>query len=209
MMQAIDVWMCPWCFVVPFVPPKAHKCRKNAETLKNTVLCDALSSQIEDKIEAILDRKLKGVLQTTNADVNQKLSSLETKIDRIISTPATSPQQPTTTRATYTPPPPEIPPSTDAGPVDISLIKPVEPLQKDFLNDDSLGDLRRLLASVDYAEKNGRDTATFGSKYKFMGSDETPKPIPPVLQNVLDELNKTTSVDKDPQKKYKLNSCQV
>lgn len=208
MMQSIDLWLCPWCFVAPYTPPRTHKCRKNADTLKNTVLSDAISSQIEDKIEALIDKKLQGILQS-NPQIDEKLSSLETKMDKILSNPTPTPQGEGSNRASYTPPPPEIQPSTDDCPIDVSHIKHVESLQKNYLDADSLGDLKAFLASVNYSSKDGRDTATFGSEYKYMGSDEKPQPMTPVLQNVLDRLNETTMTNEDHQKRYKLNSCHI
>ena len=41
--DSLTSWHCPWCFTVPFAPPKNHKSQKTTATLQSTVISNMVS----------------------------------------------------------------------------------------------------------------------------------------------------------------------
>ena len=53
----LDHWLCPWCFVPPYEPPKNHKSLVNKSTLSEIVTSDSLISQIEEALSGCITQK--------------------------------------------------------------------------------------------------------------------------------------------------------
>ncbi len=143
---------------------------------------------------------------------DDKFESLQTQLTKLTS----SMQQNKATPASYPPrlqeaePQPEKkwklpPPSRSLPPPshDFTHTKKVVP---DFLKDEEYQKVKDLLDSEVFSAEGGRGVVQYGDHYEYMGSKSNSKvkPIPELLQNILDRLNSEHTSGN-----YKLNSILV
>ena len=74
----------------------------------------------------------------------------------------------------------------------------------DFLNEAECKDIEEFLEKETFTRETGRGVLQYGEKYKYMGSNATVKPIPPILAKVMDEINASLTDNK-----YAVNSILV
>ena len=213
------MWLCPWCFVSPFTPPKAHKSLRNSRTLQTTVLCDAISAQLEVKMEAMLDKKL----DNNSKEVHQKLATLadaplpataadiaaiQTQLKDLQEAMDSSKHPPKQQHPCQAPPTPS--PQiecTAPPPLVTSHHKPVESFKDNYISDDTSKQILEYLDNVVFHKEGQRQTKTYGKKYKYLGSKNIdPEPLPEILKPILDRLNDDI---KGQVYKYKLNQCLI
>ena len=83
--------------------------------------------------------------------------------------------------------------------------KIIDSSEENFITSDQVSKAVKFLSSVEFTEERGHSVASYGAKYKYMGSKAVVKEMPPQLQEIMDTLN-----DKKYTKcKYVLNQCLV
>ena len=216
MLESIDMWQCPWCFTVPFAPPKSHKCRKNAQSLQNMVLCDAITSQLEDRIESIIEKKLKitSIEDTIRSSVEDQIKKSlqdrdQTQNDTNVKSTESQLKELTSAIESLKKSPPQSDPemlpdlieSVD-GEKPKHSIQPVKQSQEDFVDEDTAVRLSTYLDTLEFKKEGRREVIAFGEKYKYHGArNMSPKPMPQELQTLLNTLNEGLG--------YALNQCLV
>jgi hypothetical protein len=218
MLDCIDMWLCPWCYVTPFTPPKTHKSIKNSRTLQNTVLCDAITAQLESKIEAMLDKKLE---HNNSKEIHQKLANLvdapppATAVDivgiqtqlkdlqEVIDSFKSSPQQQPPNMHPDQAPPKKIV-STAPPPLVEANHNPFESSKENYISQDDASKILHHLETAEFCKEGQRETITYGKKYKYLGAKNIePLPIPEVLKPIINKMNSDIGGS------YKLNQCLV
>ena len=67
---SLDNWLCPWCFVCPYQPPKGHKSCKQSTSLTTAVISDSIVTQIEDAMKLCItsqnDELVKSIQNSLN-----------------------------------------------------------------------------------------------------------------------------------------------
>ena len=193
--EYLDHWQCPWCFVSPYAPSEKHKSSRLKELLKSTVLSDALVSTIENSIRSVLAEKDTSVTEevTKASDQNTAfLQSIKSEIDKlekftsemsnIKSSLQTAPQTP-------------IQP-TALGPIESTILPDTEEntlvlpeCTENFLSDDQARNLLEFCETQSFEREGNREVSFYGQKYQYMGSKKSPKPMPPILEDLVQSLN--------------------
>ena len=194
---SLDHWLCPWCFVCPYEPPKGHKSTKQNMALTTTVISDSIVTQIEEAVKSCTStqneelvrsiqtslntltgevKSFKGQIKTINPTnfqdniANIHIQSIIDNVDDVIDVP--TPQQP------------------------FSSYKP------DFVSEEYAQELKTYLDQETFISEGKRGVVCYGEKYKYMGSKSSgTKPVPDVFQPLLEQLNENIG--------YKLNQILV
>ena len=80
--------------------------------------------------------------------------------------------------------------------------KPFCEYKEEYLTEEYANKITEFLDNAEFVTEGQRSVLFFGEKYRYMGSDKTPTPLPDVLKPLLEKLNKES-------KHGELNQCLV
>ena len=190
----LDNWLCPWCFVCPYKPPKGHKSVKQSTTLTTAVISDSIVTKIEEAMKSCIsnqnDELIKSIpnsLSTLQNEVKSfkdeaKSHNLVQSLDHAIDRPIESIMDGVTTIPT-----PEQP---------YSAYKP------EFVSEQYALELKTFLDQEMFTSEGNREVVSYGEKYKYMGSKcHSTKSVPEILQPLISKISENIG--------YKLNQILV
>ena len=190
----LDHWQCPWCFTCPFEPPKKHKSRSTAKTLVNTVLSDAIVTQIENSIKSSVANSNSELLSSIRKDLDKLSKGVEE-----FGQSAKHHSQESIEKT-------EI---GQQGPIS-SIKSDSEPPQceaysykANFISDEQAADLVSFLDQEEFTVEGTRKVSSYGEKYHYKGSNNSNKPIPEELSWLTDKVKSELSLE------YELNQVLV
>jgi alkylated DNA repair dioxygenase AlkB len=201
----LEFWLCPWCFCCPYPRPKSHPASKKDQTLaEQTAACTTLQ-QIKDAVgEAMsqLPSNLPSLDQLTNNNtllgtIQDQLNKLSTDVQTFAQKGITAYRQPSPRE----PPPPieSTTPEEDATP----NFEPFSAYKENFVTEEFGTELLEFLNKQHFEKEGSRNVLFYGEKYKYMGSDKSPQPIPQTLKKLIKEVTEEFNI------KYDLNQVLV
>ena len=91
---------------------------------------------------------------------------------------------------------------TEVRPEFLVSTKPFCEYKEEYLTEEHANKITEFLNKAEFVTEGQRSVLFFGEKYRYMGSDKTPTPLPDVLKPLLEKLNKES-------KHGELNQCLV
>ena len=186
-------WSCPWCYVSPHTRPDGHPSLKCENKLMGTVVSVAvhekLSETFESQVEEICsntNRIIKEQLEAHSDKIAEELKKLvdirEELLTKSESTSSTTPQQVLSeadmaTRPLFT---------TLQNPC-----KHVDDYRENFLDpeEEITKNLASFLGKTKFSQLKGRQVASFGEDYKYVGSPiSNIKEIPSQFQALIEKI---------------------
>lgn len=178
---SLDHWLCPWCFVSPYTPPRGHKSVKQGTALTTAVISDSIVTQVEDAVKKCISNQ------------NEELSKeIQARLSTLVNEVTTFKDQITTLN----------PNENFSGNVADSLIESITEdaapvpekayctYKPNFISEEYALELREFLDRETFTTEGKREVVSYGEKYKYMGSKNNgTKPVPEVLQPLLTQLN--------------------
>ena len=179
---SLDNWLCPWCFVCPYEPPKGHKSGKQSTSLATAVISDSIVTQIEDAMKLCItsqnDELVKSIQNSLNTLAGEvKSFQVQVKTQSPTLSPDHCTNQPIESITEDV--------TTESGPE-----QPFLDYKPEFVTEEYAAELRQFLDQEAFIPEGKRSVASYGEKYKYMGSkSQGTKPIPEVFKPLLDKLN--------------------
>ena len=194
MIGNLDHWLCPWCFVCPYKPPKGHKSVKQSTNLTTAVISDSIVTKIEEAMKSCISNQNDVLIKSIQSSLSTLQNEVKTFKDQtkshnpvqslghVVERPIKSILEDVTAIPT-----PEQP---------YSAYKP------EFISDQYALELRNFLDQETFTTEGKREVSSYGEKYKYMGSKgHSTKSIPDVFQPLLGQLSENIE--------YKLNQILV
>ena len=200
----------------PFQPPKSHRSRKNKDSLSATVIADNVMTQLKESIKESLpnlaswEHELRRLSQnvdrmTTGSQSRVDMSSIEDQLgnlkEGIAEIKGNTQHNPQTAVARSHPTGPVSPLKDTPSPIKHKCT-PIEYISEDYLDKSAADLLLQELEKESLIQEGGRQVASYGEYYKYMGSKSKPKPFPKYIKDLMDQLNKDHTGGK-----YVLNQC--
>ena len=147
-------------------------------------IAETVRSSVEDQIKKSLqdcDQPLPIAESPILTNINSELARLSTELKAFASSKAH--QEPV-----LLPKPAEAIESIRDPPSPTKL-HPYDNHYVDYITEDCAKELMEFLEQENFAKEGTREVGFYGEKYQYMGSRKEPKPIPPIIQTLLDDLN--------------------
>ena len=176
----LDHWLCPWCYVCPYQPPKGHKCVKQTVQLNASVISDSITTQVEDSLKTFISSQNNELVETVQNSLNSFSEEIQAFKDL------------TKNRSTV----PEyhmenaIESIMEEEASGISSEQPFSAYRPEFVTDEYATQLKQFLDQENFTQEGKRGVASYGEKYKYMGAkSQGTKPIPDILKPLLKKVN--------------------
>lgn len=219
MLNSFKTWLCPWCYTCPHPRPKTHMASKTEESLLSATVSSTISENVTSSLQELIEKKFTEALQDRSAPSHPEhqkpcvdLEHLERKIETLTQVVSdfiakTPPDRPS--------PPPPTPPGMKGliSPAKIDCAKSkisqihhlyVENVRENYITDEQCTELTDLLEKENPVDEGGRHVLKYGEQYKYHGSKAPTKPLPPLIQSIMENLNEEFCHEEN-----KLNSCVV
>ena len=191
---SLDHWLCPWCFVCPYQPPRGHRSVKQSTSLSTSVISDSIVTQIEEAVKSCISsqndeliKSIKSSLSTLADEVRQFKGQIKNV------NPVQNHDHVTDSL---------IESIMDDGPNASVPEQPYSAYEPEFISEEHAQELIQFLDQETFQTEGKREVASYGEKYKYMGSkSHDTKPIPEVFQSLIGKLNENSG--------YKLNQILV
>ena len=178
----LDHWLCPWCFVPPYSAPKNHKSNKNKDQLSNVVTSDSLISQMEDAVKSCVTQQNDELIESIRSELDKFSKGVNGFSQQARVQP--QPEQGDTLQETLIE---SI--KTETPAVDVQET-PVKNYTADFITEEEADKLKTFLDNEVFVKEGQREVVSYGATYKYMGAKSVnAKPIPEELQQLLDKAN--------------------
>ena len=180
----LDHWQCPWCFVSPYKPPGKHRSVLTADSLSATVLSDTIITVIEDCIKDSLK-------SSVTEQSTELLASIHTELDKL------SKEVKEFAQITH---------PLDINGSDMPLQRPQEPIgsvksdmaepqcnafsnyRENFITQEEASGLVSFFDQEEFVVEGSRKVVMYGEKYHYKGSNGSPKPIPESLTRLTEKV---------------------
>lgn len=192
--EQLDHWQCPWCYICPYDPPSSHKSIASASVLAATALSDSIVTVVEDSI--------KTSLTVHNAEF---LSSIRMELDKLsegVKEFAESRSCPDATEST-TQWHSQEPVESISEDMEESLCEPFSSYTENFITPEEASNLVTFLDQEEFVAEGSRKVIMFGEKYHYKGSSGQSKPIPESLVWL------TEKIKADKELQYDLNQILI
>lgn len=178
----LDHWLCPWCYVSPYLAPSNHKSVKNSSALTNIVSTDSVISQIEEAIQNCVVPQNSELLNSIQSSLNQLSQEIKDFAGKTNAPTPTESQKPPS-QGQIKSISPEPTPNENIEP-------PFQAHTENFISEEEAENLKVFFESERFTREGSREVASYGTVYKYMGAKSTnPKPIPEALQPLVDRIN--------------------
>jgi alkylated DNA repair dioxygenase AlkB len=202
----LEHWLCPWCYSCPFTRPKSHPAYKNEDALADrTVTCTAIQ-QISEAVTEMISEKLPNSLPSQLSDNNSLLVSIRKDLDKLSSDIQSFAGQRTAQ-------PEQSPRDCPSKPIKSVIPEeegheslefvPYTNYAENFINEEYGKELLHFFEEQNFIKEGSRNVLFYGEKYKYMGSDKSPQPIPPILHRLTNKIKENLDVQ------YELNQILV
>ena len=184
-------WICPWCFVPPFLRPANHPSIQNESKLFGAVVAGVISDKITESVEDCIAAKITEMGQSIDTCVTQAVDAQMVKIgeemdkiqERILSN--------STTIQTST----SLSPQGNDSDNSCTIPNPtnhIEDYIEVFLNAEEASDALKSLSELQFSKVKGREVSSFGERYTYTGAPSSNnKDIPPFLKKLIEKLEAT------------------
>ena len=194
MIGNLDHWLCPWCFVWTYKPPKGHKSVKQSTNLTTAVISHSIVTKIEEAMKSCISNQNDVLIKSIQSRQSTLQNEVKTFKDQtkshnpvqslghVVERPIKSILEDVTAIPT-----PE---------------QPYSAYKQEFISDQYALELRIFLDQETFITEGKREVSSYGEKYKYMGSKgHSTKSIPDVFQPLLGQLSENIE--------YKLNQILV
>ena len=183
-------WKCPWCYSSMFPRPKKHCVAKAEETFLSatisTKICDNISSMITEKIENAIQKtteNLNLVSTESLSEIKEHLTDATNCIRQF------SQNQPVSNNSSRRTEDYKQINSIKEDVIDMYDEGPTEDIISEYVDEEYADKISEFLNNSSFQREGNRGVLFFGAKYKYMGSNKEPKPIPEVLKPLVDKIN--------------------
>ena len=199
--SSLDHWLCPWCFVCPYQPPKGHKSQKQNSALVEKVMTSSMFQEITESISGVIEKSLEAATKTDTAplsvvtSIEDQLKTLTAAVNSLLEE-----QKPTSTAQI---------PDKETVEMDHLLAslscneKHVKEYKENCLSEEDLTETENFLNAIPlnhYSKENGRLVISYGTTYEYVGSKSQPKSetIPPIFAKMIDQFKSDLKLDHPP-----------
>ena len=158
----LDSWLCPWCFVCPYKPPKGHKSVKQSTNLTTAVISDSIVTKIEEAMKSCISNQNDELIKSIQ-------SSLSTLQDEVKTFKDQAKSQNTVQSLDHAVDRPIESIKEDGTAIPTSE-QPYSAYKPEFVSEQYALELRNFLDQETFTSEGKRDVASYGEKYKYMGS---------------------------------------
>ena len=171
----LDSWLCPWCFVCPYKPPKGHKSVKQSTNLTTAVISDSIVTKIEEDMKSCISNQNDELIKSIQ-------SSLSTLQDEVKTFKDQAKRQNTVQSLDHAVDRPIESIIEDVTAIPTSE-QPYSAYKPEFVSEQYALELRIFLDQETFTSEGKREVASYGEKYKYMGSkSHSTKSVPEVFQ---------------------------
>ena len=188
-------WACPWCFITPHVRPAGHPGHVNERTLMGTVIADAVEERIteeinhnlipqfQESVDNLVKIRIKEITKSMDAQVKQienGRKDMEELKEKLLSL----------SRDSRLPTSQSLPEEEAEVPLAENPTEHIDGYIEQFLSEDQTNSLAGALEQLRYSPANGRQVATFGEEYQYVGAPKVNnKNIPDPLKNIMEMIH--------------------
>ena len=192
-------WMCPWCWVCPYVKPGSHSSSLNEASLLEKTLTCSLLQKLTDTVTSSIEKSVPTPIDISGLESQLTVLSLEVQELRELSSRSTGPVEPNPDPINDVKEPLPIPRQTLKSPV-----QPYELYKEKYLSQDHADSLMDILGYLkdggDFVPERGHGVVQYGVPYGYTGSRSLNEftPIPQELNSLIETLVSDLSLEHKP-----------
>ena len=200
---SLELWLCPWCFIVPFRKPQSYFTETVIEADGSTIYNFSKEFQklSNDVTKTVSDSNTN--VQNKLVDLDSKFNDLSTKLNNLEAF-----KNEMLTEQVHQSPPHSVPPS-DTEPSPLQNVvndhneSHIDNTNEQFIDAESCDKLIDYFKDCEFSSENGHSVMSFGEEYRYNGSKSKPSNIPVILNSLIDKINNQFDLPD------KINSCLV
>ncbi|NRB81765.1 MAG: alpha-ketoglutarate-dependent dioxygenase AlkB [Saccharospirillaceae bacterium] len=195
---SLELWLCPWCFVVPFPKPQSYFTETVIEADGSTIYNFSKEFQklSHDVTKTVSDSNIN--VQNKLVDLDTKFNDLSTKLNNLEQFKSELIIEPNYVQNSDDN---KSQPNLNSTHGEVHIDK----ISENFLDINSCNELTEYFKNCEFTTENGHSVISYGQPYRYTGSRSEPTEFPPIISSVVDKINEQYNLDGN----IKINSCLV